>query len=85
MVANHHNFPSSQHSTSHSPELEKRRSATEDIQSTSSSPFPVDATNIQLAESEVLHQVLTAENYKAKFCKLLECEELTHAKILKEK
>ena len=79
----HHHAQHQSSPTSHLPELEKR-SATEEIQSTFI-PSPVDTTNIQLEELEVLRQALTAENYKAKFCQLLRCEELTHAKILKER
>lgn len=92
-VADHHNNTSSQQPSSprisHSPEVaqlhhrdvEKRLSATEDIPSTSV-PHRVRITP---NESEVLCQVLMAHNYKDKFCQLLKCEELTHAKILKER
>ena len=34
---------------------------------------------------DVIHQVLSVNNYKEKFFKLLECEQVTHAEILRER
>ena len=94
-VVDHHNNASSQHPSnpirSHLPEVtrarllhrdvEKSLSATEDVPSASIPP----STSNQVAESKVLCQELTIHNYKHKFCQLLRSEELTHAKMLKNR